>query len=253
MLSKLFGDKTNEKWNSWVEAKLQAPTVIETKTEALAVKSEKTSFKHLDLNYNNKNELLSYYNNIEWMKPPLEAFTAAMHWYLILQQQWKVKKSILTVVDYTQSWNNKRMYSIDFRVDPPKVIFNSLVGHGENSGREYANNFWNKSWTHESSLGYYLTPDEITKPNDQSKKWSWLRMVGLENGINDQADERWIFMHEAPVDRSLWCFTIPKSERPDEIENELKWWSILFAYYPEEEYFNKSLLSPTNQTIPHLA
>jgi len=44
--------------------------------------------------------------------------------------------NILTIADYSQSSNKKRLYVIDLKNN--KLLFNTYVAHGRNTGDEYA-------------------------------------------------------------------------------------------------------------------
>ena len=99
--------------------------------------------------------------------------------------------AILTIVDFSQSSKNKRMYVIDML--NTKVIFNTLVAHGRNSGDEYAQHFSNKLGTLQSSLGFYITGNHVLG----SKVGLSLIISGVEKGFNDQAKNRQIVMHGA--------------------------------------------------------
>jgi hypothetical protein len=63
-----------------------------------------------------------------------------------------------------------------------KVLFNTFVAHGKNSGREWAKSFSNKSSSLKSSPGFYVTGETYNGDNGYS-----LRLNGIEKGINDNA------------------------------------------------------------------
>jgi hypothetical protein len=65
------------------------------------------------------------------------------------------KDSILTIIDYTMSSKEKRMYVIDLK--SKRLLFNNVVAHGRNTGEEYAKQFSNKLNSHKSSLGFFVT------------------------------------------------------------------------------------------------
>ena len=62
---------------------------------------------------------------------------------------------LLTVCDFSMSSNTKRLWVID--TEEKKVLFNSLVAHGKNTGEEFATNFSNTNSSLQSSLGFYIT------------------------------------------------------------------------------------------------
>jgi hypothetical protein len=138
-------------------------------------------------------------------------------------------------VDFSKErWTN-RFFVIN--MDTNTVEYATKVGHGKWSGWTIATKFSNTPNTNQSSLWWYITPDEIRKSS--TKPWSWLKMKWQENGINNNASDRWIYMHPWTEAWSLWCFTLPKSIA-HEIMNKLKWWSVLFAFARTKDYFKKS-------------
>ncbi|MFW5822897.1 MAG: murein L,D-transpeptidase catalytic domain-containing protein, partial [Tangfeifania sp.] len=65
--------------------------------------------------------------------PSEEAFTLAMKGFNNLKSiPGKVKKDILTVVDFSLPSTEKRLWVIDLSTN--KVLFNDWVAHGKNSG-----------------------------------------------------------------------------------------------------------------------
>ena len=72
-----------------------------------------------------------------------------------------------------------------FDIPRRKMLFSSVVSHGRNSGGNYAVSFSNRTGSHQSSLGFYLTGETYQGRNGYS-----LTLDGLEKGINDKARER---------------------------------------------------------------
>ena len=99
-------------------------------------------------------------------------------------------KNIITIIDYTKSANEKRMFVIDLKKE--KVLFSTYVAHGKNSGGEFAQNFSNTVNSKKSSIGFFKT----SKPYRGIHGYS-LRIDGLEKGINDNAYKRNIVIHGA--------------------------------------------------------
>ncbi|MCK5780392.1 MAG: murein L,D-transpeptidase catalytic domain family protein [Psychrilyobacter sp.] len=100
------------------------------------------------------------------------------------------KKNIITIIDYTKSANEKRLYIIDIK--SRKVLYYTYVAHGENTGYEYARKFSNIIESHQSSVGFFITSNSYIG----SKGYS-MRMDGMENGINNNARVRNIVFHGA--------------------------------------------------------
>ena len=63
-----------------------------------------------------------------------------------------------------------------------KILFNTYVAHGLNSGQEFAKRFSNSMESNESSLGFYETEDTYLGKNGYS-----LHLQGLEKGFNNNA------------------------------------------------------------------
>lgn len=147
---------------------------------------------------------------------------------------------IITIIDFSLPATQKRLFVIDLRNN--KVLYNTYVAHGRNSGQEWANRFSNKNSSCKSSLGFYVTGDTY-----QGKHGYSLRLDGLERGINDNASKRGIVMHSAwyvneklaerkgYVGRSEGCPAIPQSIYKPIISN-IKDGTCLFIYSPDNNY-----------------
>lgn len=154
------------------------------------------------------------------------------------------KDSILTIVDFSRSSKNKRLYVIDLKNEA--LLFNTLVAHGRNSGMEYAHSFSNTPSSNKSSLGFYITQSTYRGDNGYS-----LRLQGVERNINDRALGRNIVIHGAPyanpqflaergvLGRSFGCPAIPTEDHVAIID-AIKDGSCLFIYSPDKKYFKLS-------------
>lgn len=155
--------------------------------------------------------------------------------------------TILTIVDFSQSSKNKRLYVIDFQNQ--KLLYNTYVAHGRNTGDEYAKYFSNVAGTLKSSLGFYVTRNEVMG----ARVGLSLVIHGLEKGFNDHAVRRQIIMHGAEyatedfikrtgrLGRSYGCPSLP----PDLIKpvfESIKGGSCLFIYYDDPKYLQTSSL-----------
>ena len=149
-------------------------------------------------------------------------------------------KNIITVVDFSKPSNQKRLYVIDLKRN--KVIFQSLVAHGRNSGLEYATNFSNENDSHKSSLGFYVTANTYTGDCGYA-----LKLKGCEKGFNDHAYARAIVMHGSEyvtdqflksngfLGRSFGCPALPEKISKKVID-VIKNGSCLFLYHPTQKY-----------------
>lgn len=153
--------------------------------------------------------------------------------------------SILTVCDFSQPSRKKRMYIIN--VDKFKVLLNTYVAHGKNSGLDYAKNFSNIPESLQSSLGFYVTKETYFGKHGLS-----LKLDGLEKGINDKAEERAVVIHGADyigdqrigsayMGRSFGCPAVPQV-LADKVIKMIKNGSCLFIYHPSNSYLHGSRL-----------
>ena len=174
-----------------------------------------------------------------------DAFENALKGWDKLKQEGRLEnESVITIADFSQSSNKKRLYVLD--VENYKVLFNTLVAHGRNSGREWATQFSNKLSSFQSSPGFYVTGNTYKGEHGYS-----LRLEGEEKGINDNAYSRAIVMHGAPyvnekyikakgyIGRSLGCPAIPQKVYKPIIE-KIKNGTCLFLYSPSDYYISHS-------------
>ena len=155
--------------------------------------------------------------------------------------------NIVTIADYSQSSNKKRLYVIDLK--NRKLLFNTYVAHGRNTGDEYAKSFSNKEGSLKSSLGFYVTEQPIVG----SHTGFALMIDGVEKGINDNASKRAIIIHAAEyvtenfikkfgrLGRSLGCPALPPEMNKPIIET-IKGGTCLFIYNPDTKYICSSSL-----------
>jgi hypothetical protein len=168
-----------------------------------------------------------------------EAFNYAYRGYEYLLDKNLVNDSAyLTICDFTQSSKQKRLYLIDMLDN--KILLNTYVAHGHNSGGEYATRFSNRLRSKQSSLGFYVTQNTYVGEHGLS-----LRMEGLEPGFNDKAYRRAIVLHGAScigngsTGRSYGCPAVPKNESK-QIINTIKNGTCLFIYHPDKKYLQGS-------------
>ena len=178
--------------------------------------------------------------------PQFDCFSKAFEGYNQLKAQGIVVKEFLTIIDFSLSSNEERLWVIDMLTK--KVVLRSLVAHGRNSGEEFASKFSNASESYQSSLGFYATGEVY-----QGKHGLSLRLDGLEYGINDNARNRAVVIHGADyasekfanangrLGRSQGCPAVPYSVH-EEFINTVKDKSCLFIYHPSRAYIAKSKL-----------
>src|SRR5690554_4570840 len=129
-------------------------------------------------------------NENDFAKPELESFKAAFKGYKKLKDEGKLQKNLLTIIDFTKSSTERRMWVID--MDKQEILHHTVVSHGRNSGKEFADDFSNTPESFKSSLGFFTTAETYFGKHGLS-----LRLDGLEPGINDKARERLIVIHAA--------------------------------------------------------
>jgi hypothetical protein len=173
------------------------------------------------------------------------AFNYAMKGYNYLcNKKLLHKNNIITIIDYSKPSTEKRFYVLD--VTTGKVLFNTLVAHGHNSGFEYATQFSNSNKSHQTSLGFYITLGTYIGDNGYS-----LRLQGCEKGFNDHAYKREIVLHGSDyvsedfirsngfLGRSFGCPAVPLGLHKQIIDC-IKDGTCLFLYHPTKRYLLKS-------------
>lgn len=192
-------------------------------------------------------EASSLYNTIQLDQYGLskEAFDYAWKGYQVLLERKLISRNnYLTICDFSQSSGQKRLYIID--VCNNKLLFNTYVAHGRNSGGEYAIHFSNKPESLQSSLGFYITSNTYIGEHGLS-----LRINGVDPGFNDKALMRSIVIHGAAyvdaarakagifMGRSYGCPAVPKKESTN-IITTIKNGTCMFIYHPDGNYLRGS-------------
>lgn len=173
------------------------------------------------------------------------AFTYAWKGYQHLLEKNKItRQQYLTVCDLSQSSSKKRLYIID--MNNPRLVMQTYVAHGKNSGGEFATKFSNTPESLQTSLGFYITSTTYTGKHGLS-----LKLQGVDPGFNDKALVRTIVMHGANyvdearakagifMGRSWGCPAVP-AKQSTSIINTIKNGSCLFIYHPDKNYLEHS-------------
>jgi hypothetical protein len=174
-----------------------------------------------------------------------EAYHKAVLGFLALQMTGAVHNpDVLSIIDFSLPSTQKRLFIIDMLNG--RLLFNTFVAHGRNSGQLMATRFSNRTNSYMSSLGFYLTGDPFVGQHGYS-----LRLEGIERGWNDHALARRIIMHPADyvseehiqrwgsLGRSEGCPAIP-AELDTAIIDEIKGGSCLFLYAPDKRYARRT-------------
>ena len=154
----------------------------------------------------------------------------------LMQEGKLLNGSIISIIDFSKPSSKKRLFIIDLK--NYKVLFNTLVAHGKNTGLEWATSFSNQTSSFKSSPGFYITKETYEGKNGYS-----LKLEGMDSGINDNAYERGIVIHGADyvsdafvnaqgrIGRSQGCPAVPvQVSRP--IINTIKNGTCVFIYHP---------------------
>lgn len=170
-----------------------------------------------------------------------EAFEQGLTGYLNLKKKGELKRlDTLTIIDFSKPSSVPRFYVVD--LCHREVIHKSLVSHGVNTGRLYAKHFSNKTNSHKSSIGFYVTGTTYSGKFDLA-----MRLNGKEYS-NSHARSRGVVMHAADyatydfldkngcqLGRSFGCPSLPHDGFEDVVDM-IKGGSCMFIYYPSNSY-----------------
>ncbi|MGN6802777.1 MAG: murein L,D-transpeptidase catalytic domain family protein [Ginsengibacter sp.] len=217
-------------------------------TEKAAVSTNKTASLKKTSD-NEVNSMMFIYDSLQLDDLGLskQAFTEGLRGYNVLRSEGKLNNdNVISIADFTLPSTQKRLFVIDLANH--KLLFNTYVAHGRNSGKEYANRFSNSPDSHMSSLGFYVTLQTYYGEHGLS-----LRLEGEEKGINDNAESRAIVIHPADyvsentvrslgfLGRSFGCPALPSKLAPSIIKT-IKDGSCFFVYSNNQKYFSRSQL-----------
>ena len=200
----------------------------------------------------NTENIYEMYKNLKWSeKPAFLPFYLAMQWYNKQKDRlWNSK--YLTIVDYSKPVSQKRLYVINMSTS---TVENCVpTWHGQNSGNtQTTSKFSNIDKSKQTSIGFFRTPLWLQSNSKWSWKWLFLKWVEYSN---DKASARWIAVHpvrsffysrtenghRAWDSTSEGCITIRSVDNPSDIMNKIKWDSLIYSYYPDMSYLNKSTM-----------
>ncbi len=169
---------------------------------------------------------------------------ALLGYYNLLNKELIEKSGILSIIDFEKPSTDKRLFVVD--LEAKKLLHNTLVSHGKNSGWNYASKYSNKPNSLQSSIGLFKAAETYVGKHGFS-----LRLDGLEKGVNHKARDRAIVVHGADyvsetfiqkwgrLGRSFGCPALPQSEHK-QIINHIKDGTCLFIFKKDSTYLRNS-------------
>ncbi|MCJ8166220.1 murein L,D-transpeptidase catalytic domain family protein [Pontibacter sp. E15-1] len=219
-----------------------APVTVSDVSTAIAVNASALSFSEKEAAFDD--HILDIYNetNLKQKGLSFEVFKNGVVGFQNFKRQHlnASDKSILTVIDFTKSSRDKRLWIIDLK--SKKLLFNTLVAHGRNTGEDKAVKFSNQPNSYMSSLGFYLTDATYFGKHGLS-----LRLNGMDGKYNSNAMARAIVMHGADyatsdfvkrygrLGRSLGCPAVPQ-EFSKEIITAIKDKTVIYIHGNDSRY-----------------
>lgn len=155
------------------------------------------------------------------------------------------ERQIITIIDFTRSSSQKRLWIVDLANN--KLLYNTLVAHGQGSGGDMATSFSNLENSHQSSLGFYITSETYFGKHGFSMK-----LEGMDKGFNTNARDRAVVVHGADyvsqsfinktgrLGRSHGCPALPV-ELTKTIINTIKGQTCMFINGPATNYTSNFL------------
>lgn len=161
------------------------------------VEAKTTNASHISMdalkNSNFQMSILKIYEDMDLEKQglSLKTFDEAIMGYLNMKNAGLLsEKPLLTIVDFDKPSTQKRFWVLDLK--NRKVLYNTYVAHGKNSGENHARQFSNTDDSNMSSLGFYVTEDTYFGKHGLS-----LKLNGMDQNHNSNAKLRNIVMHGA--------------------------------------------------------
>jgi hypothetical protein len=230
---------------SWVSVRKSQLEFIDSPSDTASVK--------LTTNYSTT-QLFDQYVDSTYHKANLAAsgldtdvFRKALVGYFNLKKTNLISpaRQIITIIDFTRRSSQKRLWIVDLA--SAKLLFNTLVAHGQGSGGDMATSFSNLENSHQSSLGFYITSETYFGKHGFSMK-----LEGMDKGFNTNARDRAVVVHGADyvsqsfinktgrLGRSHGCPALPV-ELTNTIINTIKGQTCLFINGPATNYTSNYL------------
>jgi len=199
-------------------------------------------------NSNFQMSMLELYEKMDLEKQGMsfQVFDEAMMGYINLKNAGLLsEKQLLSVVDFDKPSTTKRFWLLDLK--NRKVVENTYVSHGKNSGENMARQFSNSDDSNMSSLGFYVTGETYFGRHGLS-----LNLDGLDHPYNSNARLRDIVMHGADyvseafirqqgrLGRSEGCPALPMGLH-EKVINQVEGRTLLFLHATGHKYQSRFL------------
>lgn len=246
-----FLDRISDAWNYWIEKLSNLWNTITNTLPTQVTNWIKTNLFSPEKQKNTEN-INEIYKKLQWReKPDFFPFYLAIQWYNKNKSSLKNKK-YLTVIDYSKPVSQKRLYVIN--MDTLTVENCVTTWHWQNSwNTQTTSSFSNADKSKQTSIGFFRTPMDLRR--NSRNTWSGLFLKWQEYS-NNNAEARWIAVHQVKSffywtsanGHKAWdatsegCITIRSIDDPNGIMNKIKWDSLIYSYYPDMIYLNKSTM-----------
>ena len=156
----------------------------------------------------------------------------------------KTNPKHIIIADLSLPSTQKRLWLINNESN--KILLNSLVAHGNQSGLLIAKHFSNRGGSHQSSIGVFTIGGSY-----QGKHGHSIKLHGLEPHINDNANSRHIVIHSASyvsnrfisehgyIGRSWGCPAL-SSTSLQLVAKQVSSSDLLILYAPEKDWLEHS-------------
>lgn len=231
---------------SWVSIKKSQLQFFNSSSDTASVITNSTSYSNTELF---DQYVDSAYKNADLSAAGLDAavFRKALVGYFNFTKTnlLSAERKIITIIDFSKKSTQKRLWIVDLAKN--KLLFNTLVAHGQGSGDDMATSFSNLENSHQSSLGFYITSETYFGKHGFSMK-----LEGMDKGFNTNARDRAVVVHGANyvsqsfinqhgrLGRSHGCPALPV-ELTNTIINTIKGQTCLFINGPAKNYTSNYL------------
>jgi hypothetical protein len=164
------------------------------------------------------------------------------------------RRELLSIIDFSLPSSERRLWVFD--VARRVLLFHERVAHGRGSGLDRAERFSNVPFSHQSSIGAFVTAETYLGKHGRS-----LRLDGLEPGINDAVRRRAVVVHAADYVGEAFVRTHGRAGRSQgcpaldpavamQVIDAIAGGSVLWAYAPDDAWLARStFLAPAEPLL----